>query len=1035
MQHRSLPASTCRLKRISVISSAVPRLKNSELTTAGSGKKNLITSKPMKKTILAAFCLMGAIACSNELEYQNDSRTVLTLELPGTTKTVLGDAQDGVRPVLWCKGDKISVNGVASQALAIEENVPTASFVFEKGLSAPYSIIYPASMVKDGGAVITLPSQQKVASGDNIVSGSMPMAGYSTTESVMMKQVCGILGLRLKMGTEANLIRFIEVTALGGEPVCGDYTVDYQNGTLSSEVKDANVIRMEVQKTLPAESANTFNVILPAGVYSAGFQVKVVDEDGRAMVRSIKGNRELEAGKLMLMPELEFVPNSEDKGVEIATPEDWNSFATAYNAGEYPDSQIATITADLNFSSVGADEFVTLGLRDGAKQSPDGPAKYFAGTLNGNGKRIINLKTDVPFIQAIGTGALVKDVIIDASCEFGVWYGTKSIEFGPLVGYCSDGKITNCSSSATVTLSQCNSLANNNDLYVGGLVGRNRAAEIIGCTSSTSIVADATYVVDAASKSNLYIGGFTGYCSNPNGVLEKCTNTGNISVASTALNIYVGGICAKASAGTIKGCINSGAITVSTGRTSGDPCKFIYLGGLFSVVDASGDEQYLKLIECSNSGDITSNSNVKQLIAGGIAAQLRTNKAEFTNITNAGNITTTAALRNLFCGGLFGCISATQTLNLSGEPCTGNIKIGATESSNQATIYCGGLIGQTTAEVTLSGDATWKSNVTYDISAAANIAAESFFGGIVGCAYGAPINISGMKASGVITIKSPSNKAMQHKLSGFGGIIGGATKGAKISDCSSSVYVKMTAQTSKTNGCAVHFGGIAGRLYGGNVEMEHCTNSGRQQNNHYNNNIWSNNFSGNVTGGIVGSIGYSAGNTEYSAIIDDCHNTGSVYALRGAAGGIAGYLSNATITNCSSTEDVTRSAPGGGIAGVVSNCKVSSCYVKSNITSADGGSACADAGGIIGEAVSSSVDGCRYYGTIIENSQKITGKRVFGGIIGKADAASSAGVTTACGFGGTINGNEVKEDNVSNCAIGSTTGKRGNFYLWDGVLQ
>lgn len=988
----------------------------------------------MKKTILAALCLMGAIACSNELEYQNDSRTVLTLELPGATKTVLGDAQDGVRPVLWCKGDKISVNGVASQALAIEENVPTASFVFEKELSAPYSIIYPASMVKGGGEVITLPSQQKAASGDNIVSGSMPMAGYSTTESVMMKQVCGILGIRLKMGTEANLIRYIEVTALGGEPVCGDFTVDYQNGTLSSEAKDANVIRMEVQKALSTEAASAFNVILPAVVYSQGFSVKVVDENGQAMIRNIGGSRKLEAGKLMLMPELTFVPNGEEKGVEIDTPEDWNSFATAYNAGEYPDSQIATIIADLDFTSVSADKFVTLGLRDGAKQSPDGKAKYFAGTLNGNGKRIMNLKSDVPFIQAIGTGALVKDVIIDASCEFGVWYGTKSIEFGPLVGYCSDGKITNCSSSATVTLSQCNSLANNNDLYVGGLVGRNRAAEIIGCTSSTSIVADATYVVDAASKSNLYIGGFTGYCSNPDGVLENCTNTGNISVASTARNIYVGGICAKASAGTIKRCINSGAITVSTGRTSGDPCKFIYLGGLFSVVDASGDEQYLKVIECSNSGDITSNSNVKQLIAGGIAAHLSTNKAEFTNTTNTGNITTTAALRNLFCGGLFGRISATQTLNLSGEPFTGTINIGTTESNNSAQLYCGGLIGQTTENITIGGDVTCKSNITYDISAAANIAAESFFGGIIGCAYGAPINISGMNASGIITIQSSSKKAMQHKLSGFGGIIGGATKGAKISDCSSSVYVKMTDKTSRTNGCAVHFGGIAGRLYGGNVEIKHCTNSGRQQNNHYNNNIWSNNFSGNVTGGIVGSIGYSAGNTEYSAIIDDCHNTGSVYASRGAAGGIAGYLSNATITNCSSTEDITRSAPGGGIAGVVSNCKVSSCYVKSNITSADGGSACADAGGIIGEAVSSSVDGCRYYGTIIENSQKITGERGFGGIIGKADAASSAGTTTACGFGGTINGTTVTETDLSACAIGSTTGKRGTFYLWNGVL-
>ena len=991
----------------------------------------------MKKTILAAFCLMGAIACSNELDYQNDSRTVLTLELPGTTKTVLGDAQDRVRPVLWCKGDKISVNGVVSNPLDVEGNALKADFVLSGQVSAPYEIIYPAGMVKDA-ATVTLPAGQKYAEGDNIVSGSMPMAGYSDTESVMMKQVCGILGIRLKMGTEANLIRYIEVTALGGEPVCGDFSVDFQNSTLSSEAKDADVIRMEVQKTLPAGSANTFNVILPAGVYSAGFQVKVVDENARAMVRSIKGNHELGAGKLMLMPELEFVPNSEDKGVEIATPEDWNSFATAYNAGKYPDSQIATITADLDFSSVGADKFVTLGLRGGAKQSPDGKAKkYFAGTLNGNGKRIMNLKSDVPFIQAIGTGALVKDVNIDKTCSFTPWYGGEDqLEFGSLIGYCSDGTVKNCTSEATVTVSQCNAVANKVPLYIGGLIGRNRAAAISNCTSSATIVSDATYVTDATAKTSLYIGGFTGYCSNSNGVLENCTNTGNISVSSTALNIYVGGICAQTSAGTITGCSNSGAITVSTGRTSGDPCKFIYLGGLFSVVDASGDEQYLKVIECSNSGDITSNSNVKQLIAGGIAAQLSTNKAEFTNITNAGNITTTAALRNLFCGGLFGLISATQTLNLSGEPFTGTINIGTTESNNYTQLYCGGLIGQTTMNITIGGDVTCKSNITYDISAAANIAEESFFGGIIGCAYGAPINISGMKASGVITIKSPSNKAMQHKLSGFGGIIGGATKGAKISDCSSSVYVKMTDQTSKTNGCAVHLGGIAGRLYGGNVEMKHCTNSGRQQNNHYNNNIWSNNFSGNVTGGIVGSIGYSAGNTEYSATIDDCHNTGSVYAYRGAAGGIAGYLSNATITNCSSTEDITRSAPGGGIAGVVSNCKVSSCYVKSNITSADGGSACADAGGIIGEAVSSSVDGCRYYGTIIENSQTITGKRVFGGIIGKADDASSAGVTTACGFGGTINGTTITEEtNLSTCAIGSTTGTRGTFYLWDGVLQ
>lgn len=977
----------------------------------------------MKKTILAAFCLMGAIACSNELEYQNDSRTVLTVELPGTTKTVLGDAQDGVRPVLWCKGDKISVNGVVSDPLDVEGDVLKADFVLSGQVSAPYEIIYPAGMVKDAETV-TLPAGQKYAAGDNIVSGSMPMAGYSTTESVMMKQVCGILGIRLKMGTEANLIRYIEVTALGGEPVCGDFTVDYQNGTLSSEVKDANVIRMEVQKTLPAESANAFNVILPAGVYSAGFQVKVVDENARAMVRSIKGSRKLEAGKLMLMPELEFVPNSEDKGVEISTPEDWNSFATAYNAGKYPDSQIATITADLDFTSVSANEFVTLGLRDGAKQSPDGPAKYFAGTLNGNGKRIMNLKSDVPFIQAIGTGALVKDVIIDASCEFGVWYGTKSIEFGPLVGYCSDGKITNCSSSATVTLSQCNSLANNNDLYVGGLVGRNRAAEIIGCTSSTSIVADATYVVDAASKSNLYIGGFTGYCSNSNGVLEKCTNTGNISVASTALNIYVGGICARCSAGTVSQCINSGSIETTMARAKKDPCKFLYLGGLFGVINTDKDNSPSIVNGCSNSGAIISRSNVKQLYIGGVAGLLDSPNTTLTDNTSSGNITTTKRLRNLYCGGLFGAVTQAIELNLNGEPYTGVIKIGTIESSTVSYLYCGGLIGQTTADVKVSGSATWKSSLSYVVNATNddNIAAESFFGGICGCAYGASINLSGMKSEGTIAIDT-----LKHTISGVGGIIGGATKGTSISDCSNSSKVSVKANNVKTNGYSVHVGGIAGRIFGGEVIIKSCTNSARIESRHFNNNPWIS-YNGNVAGGIVGSVGYSEDNN-FLATIEDCQNSGTVYSLRGANGGIAGYVSKVTMKGCSFTGGITRSAPGGGIAGVANSSVISECYVKAGIRTAAAGSTNADCGGIVGEAVTSTVDGCRYYGELIAPANVSTG-----GIIGKADDASSAGVTTACGFGGKINGTTVTETNVSNYAIGSTTGTRGTFYLWNGVL-
>ena len=977
----------------------------------------------MKKTILAAFCLMGAIACSNELEYQNDNRTVLTLELPGTTKTVLGDAQGGVRPVLWCKGDKISVNGVVSDPLDVEGNVLKADFVLSGQVSAPYEIIYPAGMVKDA-ATVTLPAGQKYAAGDNIVSGSMPMAGYSTTESVMMKQVCGILGIRLKMGTEANLIRYIEVTALGGEPVCGDFSVDFQNSTLSSEAKDADVIRMEVQKTFPAGSANTFNLILPAGVYSAGFQVKVVDENGRAMVRSIKGSRELGVGKLMLMPELEFVPNSEDKGVEIATPEDWNSFATAYNAGEYPDSQIATITADLDFSSVLADKFVTLGLRDGAKQSPDGKAKkYFAGTLNGNGKRILNLKTDVPFIQAIGTGALVKDINIDKTCSFIPWYGgEKQLEFGSLIGYCSDGTVKNCTSEATVTVSQCKAVANKVPLYIGGLIGRNRAAAISNCTSSATIVSDATYITDATAKTSLYIGGFTGYCSNPDGVLENCTNTGNISVSSTARYIYAGGICARCSAGTITGCINSGTIEATTARAKGDPCMFLRLGGLFSIIDTD-EESSLTVSGSSNSGAITSRSNVKQLYAGGIAGQVNASNATLMDNTNSGNITTTKKLRYLYCGGLFGCIEQPLTLSLNGEPHTGIIKIGSVESSTFTSVYCGGIIGKTNAELTISGDAIWRSKIT-KTTIGTDIAAESFFGGICGCADGGTISISGMKSGGAISVDT-----LAFSKSAIGGILGCGTRGATISNCtnSSTISAKTSKAVIEEDIYSSHIGGIAGRVSGGATEIKHCTNSARVENRHWNNKMWTS-YLGNMVGSIVGSIGYQS-DSIFSSVIDDCHNTGIVYAYRGAAGGIAGYISNTIVTNCSSEGNITRSAPGGGVTSIAENCEISSCYVKGDFIGKKGGSAIGYVGGIIGDAVGSSADNCKYMGKLTSDAA------AFGGIIGKADAASSAGVTTSCGFGGTVNGIPVTKDNLSTCAIGSTTGTRGTFYLWDGVLQ
>ena len=39
------------------------------------------------------------------------------------------------------------------------------------------------------------------------------------------------------------------------------------------------------------------------------------------------------------------------------------------------------------------------------------------------------------------------------------------------------------------------------------------------------------------------------------------------------------------------------------------------------------------------------------------------------------------------------------------------------------------------------------------------------------------------------------------------------------------------------------------------------------------------------------------------------------------------------------------------------------------------------------------------------------------------------------GYWTRINGTTITETDLSTCAIGSTTGTRGTFYLWNGVLQ
>lgn len=975
----------------------------------------------MKKTLISsALCLLCAAACTKDPGFDSiDGGKTIIRVTSDATKTTLGEIYDGVRPVLWTKGDAINMNGIASAALDIEESALSADFVFEGTLEAPYNAVYPASAYSDGA--LNLSAYQE-GTADNISNGQLPMVGSSEDGNIIMQQVCGLLGISLKAEGEGVKIRHIEVSTKGGEQICGKFNIDFNTLTISADGTGGNSITLITQAELSAEALN-FNVVIPAGIYSDGFTVKVVDELGRVMVKTLYGSRSIVAHKLMALPEITFLPNAPEEALEISSAAEWNSFVTAYNNKECPSSQIVKITQDLDFSET--TEYIPLGKKTTQAKFPAEKNIYFEGTLLGGGHTIKNLDTDIPLIQAIGANALVQDLSIDSTCDFTVWYDGKSqIEFGPLAAYCSAGTIKNCHTAANITLAQLNDIANSNKMYVGGFIGRNRAAQIFDCTSASTITVDESYVVTPGKKQYyFYIGGFTGYCSNELGLIERCSNTGDITIAGTAVNIYAGGICANATAGTLKDCTNSGNISFNTPRAKGDPCKFFVAGGI-------AGENAMNIIGCSNSGNILSKSNVKQHMLGGIAGQITKENITLTDNTNSGNITTTSGLRNLYCGGLYGQIKAVQdNLVLNGEPSTGIINIGETENSTTSYLYCGGLIGQAMANIKVSGNATWTKSIDYTVTAD-NAAAESFFGGIMGCAYKASVSLSGFSSAGAITINSAKAK-FSHSVSAMGGILGGSTVGATIEDCVNSSTVRMTTSTNQDNGKIMHIGGIAGLVRGGEVVIRNCSNSAQLSNQAYNNNTWTA-YTGNFTGGIIGSVGHVANNT-FESIIENCTLTGRVYAYRGGAGGIAGYASKTAISGCNVLTDsneytIYRGAPSGGIVGVSENCSISNCIVKKTVHAEDAGTCKGYAGGIVGECVGTSIDGSKYYGDL-------TGVDYVGGIIGLADAASTIGTTAACSFGGTIGDTVVTADNFSTIpADGSGAATVGTVTLWDGTL-
>ena len=356
--------------------------------------------------------------------------------------------------------------------------------------------------------------------------------------------------------------------------------------------------------------------------------------------------------------------------------------------------------------------------------------------------------------------------------------------------------------------------------------------------------------------------------------------------------------------------------------------------------------------------------------------------------------------------------------------------------SDQSVVSVGGTIGYVGKEskFTVIGSG-WEGNLTYHVKGG-DVVGTLSVGGVVGLTDDAVnLTIDETTAKGEIKIDMTKRAHQWKGISAFGGLIGAALTGGIIRNCTNDCEIVWENETANSSGYMFAMGGIVGRVESGIAVISACTNNAPLTNRHWNNNGWASRSTAHKTGGIIGCYGTS---DQLDAVtsnirIEKCHNTSKVLSQRGFTGGIAGYLVNAKVSECSFTGDCKADNNAnpyvGGIVGGVQYSVIWDSKVKADLSSFSGGSCDSRAGGIVGLLYSGSEVKKCFYSGVIKTGDNGTKEVYFGGIAADTEADCKV---TECGFNGQICGVDMTEGNYAGYIIGDQEAQMKDNSYWSG---
>ena len=710
--------------------------------------------------MLTVGCSVDPIVENNTPELGNT--VTLGVSLDEQSRTSLGGLVGDKYQVLWAAGDKIAVNGTASEAVAEQYVGQSAAEFTVANVTAPYSVIYPAEAIDQNGQ-LNLPTFQTYAAG-SFASGAAVMAGYATENNVAMKHLLSIVKLTIAQGSEATAaFNAISVTALDGRAISGVFDVDYQAAQIAPAAgKDI----VTITNVPIADGKAVVYVAIPAGEYTKGLEVEVVGSDFSTMTRTAytATGITLGGGYLVNMPELTFAGKATED-IVITTAEQLQTLRETTLASENTFKGTIKLGCDIDMTGVTLDG-VKAFLYDGA-------------TFDGQGYSIKNWTAyEGLFYENYGT---IKNVVLDKSCNFSIDFSNTTELTCGYIAMANLGTVSGCVNNANITFEDATLIIQKNR-FIGAIVGA-MGQRLTGGTT----IGDPDSDADKTTYKNARV--------------ENCVNNGKIQLTFGGYQNgwwYLGGVVGsylphvEISDGGIFNCVNNGDISLNVGANEKTTIVGGVIGSAGKLYNSAANNKlaYYCIVEnCVNNGKVSycCLSQGEQLYYGGVAGATH---AKVISCKNNGSVTflteTERVNPTLYMAGIAGVSSGDFT------DCHNAGTVGIDNIDFAYWVAMAGITGRSFNynPITIA-DCTNDGPLYANFAASANQTHN--VGGIVAIADGGEIAVDNChnKANGSISMTTTGTAQCGANM---GGIVAKKAKAGAVTNCTNSAAITYTTK-------------------------------------------------------------------------------------------------------------------------------------------------------------------------------------------------------------------------------------------------